>query len=930
MLFNSTVWICSLTSRPNLTYAEALESEKNARKWLKTFIPELKAPIIFVASLTKRTGISDLVDDIFNYVHVRFFKEECVFAIDKTTGKEIWRECQVLSILPPANTPPSQYDPIKVQYRVKRIDSDKPQMPWLVNGDQIRRRRINLTKDKLKLFLKQCVECNDKGQLTIKEACYTKYITDAGITRFGDIFVGKQPTFELSKVLLNKMKNEKNELKKKKKKTDDTKQPSISKFFSKDDAVLKKDKNENKVNKVSQKEAKEMAKSLKEEMLRKRLESEAKAAQLKKENEERERQLKMELLQLVQATVRNFNKMRNDLELQDQRMLPTAKPVKTLIPDKYFGDAIMVLEFICSFSSALEDKDKFPKGYSLAMLERSLLCREVAGPLSDIIQILLGTIFSLQMEEENEVEVNYMQPSYFTETKKTFSDAVRDATAVANWTTSKLSMALNLMPMDATTVTELLRLHLLMSGAQVDENCSRWRYQHRGGYENTDDPALLLRTKYPHILRALGSYTVYQLPTSDILKILHCLICQILTYSSIKDIIEERLENSSKSRTALKNSYQAQRKRENVLAAEKKELSEELKKKVDIFEGTPEELAKFKERLNTDLETKTKHLDYQADKAKELFNSEVLEMQQDIFSYQLYLGADRAFRSYWLFESVPGLFIEHLPFGGQCLETPVKNITELAYCSQQERYNYIKRMVSVKSNPAGNDKENKIDNLIEVKRVNGTEVKTDTTEIIKKDTVSQLELLMCTGQKDTCPVHNKHDANRVVWSYLQSEEEILALINSLNVRGVREKQLKEQLESEKDLILNHIKECPVNKLSVEPSDREQKIKELYATKSYVNANMNYPAGTEISVIVEQTLVDSILELEMSLTTGHLGTLNVQDRDAWREALAANDYDMQCDKLVWGANKQFSESKFIFLCLQFYYFFYKNRIHLSPL
>lgn len=73
------VWTCELTGRTNLTYAEALDSEKNARKMVKHFPEEIKIPTLMVAKKTKRTSINDMVDDVYNFINERYFIGETVF-----------------------------------------------------------------------------------------------------------------------------------------------------------------------------------------------------------------------------------------------------------------------------------------------------------------------------------------------------------------------------------------------------------------------------------------------------------------------------------------------------------------------------------------------------------------------------------------------------------------------------------------------------------------------------------------------------------------------------------------------------------------------------------------------------------------------------------------------------------------------------------
>ena len=94
--------------------------------------------------------------------------------------------------------------------------------------------------------------------------------------------------------------------------------------------------------------------------------------------------------------------------------------------------------------------------------------------------------------------------------------------------------------MDSLTVSEILRLHLISSGGGSSELRTKWRYQQRGGYSAADDPGVQLRQEDPHILHALAHSTVYELPIGDKMKIIKCLCHQILTYASIRDVLEEK------------------------------------------------------------------------------------------------------------------------------------------------------------------------------------------------------------------------------------------------------------------------------------------------------------------------------------------------------------------------------------------------------
>lgn len=102
ILVNSMVWSCEMTGKNNLTYAEALESEKHAIRSLKDFPMELKTPILFLASKTNRSSFADMSEDVFNFVRDRFFIGETVEAC---LEGDSWCEAHVLSVVAPKQQP---------------------------------------------------------------------------------------------------------------------------------------------------------------------------------------------------------------------------------------------------------------------------------------------------------------------------------------------------------------------------------------------------------------------------------------------------------------------------------------------------------------------------------------------------------------------------------------------------------------------------------------------------------------------------------------------------------------------------------------------------------------------------------------------------------------------------------------------------------
>lgn len=76
-----------------------MDSEKTARKLLRQFPSALRGPIILVASNTKRSALKELVDDVFNFVKDRYFKNEKLDVMNES-GRGC-RFCRIVDIVMP-------------------------------------------------------------------------------------------------------------------------------------------------------------------------------------------------------------------------------------------------------------------------------------------------------------------------------------------------------------------------------------------------------------------------------------------------------------------------------------------------------------------------------------------------------------------------------------------------------------------------------------------------------------------------------------------------------------------------------------------------------------------------------------------------------------------------------------------------------------
>lgn len=344
---------------------------------------------------------------------------------------------------------------------------------------------------------------------------------------------------------------------------------------------------------------------------------------------------------------------------------------------------------------------------------------------------------------------------------------------------------------------------------------------------------------------------------------------------------------------------------------------------MNASEGSVGDKKALKTKLTSDMEDSLKSLEMAGERAKSVYNDEVAKLRRDIFSYQMQLGSDRAHRTYWLFESLPGVFVmsPNRKTMGPCLQSaPIEQIPELAKCSLVERANVIKKITIDKM--GNNDKENKVANHADAQtKVNGIAKQSDLMEVDDATPELPTELLMCTGNQDSCPVHCIADEWK--WSFYASVKELDALIAALNPRGNRERLLKEQLNMDRELIVNHIQEANVLRLHVTDDRREECLAALSAMPLYAKANLGFPADATIPCVMEGTLVDLIVTLEVRMTDGHLGKLAVDDLDAWRNALTFAKDDGQSDDLCWGPDEAYNKRKFN--CFMIYHICFITRI-----
>ena len=358
---------------------------------------------------------------------------------------------------------------------------------------------------------------------------------------------------------------------------------------------------------------------------------------------------------------------------------------------------------------------------------------------------------------------------------------------------------------------------------------------------------------------------------------------------------------SAKAKHEFKMQRAAEKRRELKVNDEKKAIKEEYKIKLAEFVGSEREKEIFIKNSEKEIEEKLSQMDIQSQREKEKAMKELKQTTTKFFNHQVFLGTDRAFRNYFIYESLPGVFVEHdLTYSGKCVEHLIKNNFGLAHVTQEQRYAFIKQMV-LNDKSRNDDKENKLGTT----SLNGVAIETKANGIKKEEGVKQEELYMCSTDPKNCIVHFVDHPDHVSWSYYNTTEEIQQLIDSLNTRGFRERTLRENLELEKELICTYIENCPVEKLTVLLDDKEIKMNEIVKKRGrYDTANFNLEPGTDPSTIFDISLRENLLEFENRISLGYLGEIKVTNRMEWRKQIEDLSYKAMTDELTWGVGRTF--------------------------
>ncbi|XP_057344484.1 bromodomain adjacent to zinc finger domain protein 1A isoform X4 [Manis pentadactyla] len=830
-------------------------------------------------------------------------------------------------------------DPLLFKYKVQPTKKELYECA-IVKATQISRRKHLFSRDKLKLFLKQHCEPQD-GVIKIKASSLSTYkIAEQDFSYF---FPDDPPTFIFNPTNRRRGRPSKRvsqegsisskqtvagHRNKATKERDKLLKQEELKSLAFEKAKLKKEKADALEAKKKEKEDKEkkkeeLKKIVEEERLKKKEEKE----RLKIEREKEREKLREEKRKYMEY-LKQWSKPREDMECDDLKELPEPTPVKTRLPPEIFGDALMVLEFLNAFGELFDLQDEFPEGVTLEVLEEALVGNDSEGPLCELLFFFLTAIFQAIAEEEEEVakeQITDADTKDLTEALDEDADPTKSAlSAVASlaaaWPQLHQGCSLKSLDLDSCTLSEILRLHILASGADVTSANAKYRYQKRGGFDATDDACMELRLSNPSLVKKLSSTSVYDLTPGEKMKILHALCGKLLTLVSARDFIEDYVDILRQAKQEFRElkAEQHRKEREEAAARIRKRKEEKLKEQEQKMKEKQEKLKEDEQRNSAadisvgeeereDFDTSTESKEIER---KELDQDTVTEDEDDPGSHKRGQRGKRGQNGYKEFtrqeevnceireplttDEEEALKQEHQRKEKELLEKiqsaiACTNIFPLGRDRMYRRYwtfhsipgLFIEEDYSGLTEDMLLPRPSSFQNNVQSE---DPQVSTKTGASLTSESTSSIDQGLCDDSvqlpKPVCK------PNR--WCFYSSCEQLDQLIEALNSRGYRESALKETLLQEKNRICTQLVHFSEEKLHF--SDKPQTDGKPTYSRGRVSSACD-PSQMSAERQLELRLRDFLLDIEDRIYQGTLGAIKVTDRHTWRSALESGRYEL---------------------------------------
>eukprot|EP00058_Branchiostoma_floridae_P024695 XP_002610185.1 hypothetical protein BRAFLDRAFT_216893 [Branchiostoma floridae] len=855
-------------------------------------------------------------------------------------------------------------NPDLFQYWVQPLESPNKE-PFMAKADHICRKKGLFTRDKNKLFLKMhCVPGNGFWVVKVSDLAKANLRT----LNFSRYWPGPLPQFSSSPIKTKEPKKRSfssegesasssqdspkkkkkpegtSAEKKKKEKKKDKKQKEVKPVMEKPPKLSKEEREQ--IQAEIKKKRDEQKAAMKEELKKKKEEEK----EIKRKQKEADRVARMEAMRKQMEEMKEqrriqkeqWLKPRDDMQCDDLKDLPVPTPVKTKLPTELFGDTAMVLEFLSVFKDLLGTEEEFTDGLSLEWLEDSILETRPDGGLADVLRFLLSCIFQFQDAEDEEAADEGKKEHEGATTASTTEGVDEDedptlsalsaaATLAAAWPVLHQGTSLRELPLEGTSLSEVLRLHLLSSGSRPSSNRAKFWYQQRGGYTPTDDPGIEFRMNEPKVLKTLANGNVFDLEPVQKLKILSTLCNQLLVYVTARDFIDDRYEEMRGAQKEVKASQLAERQWEREVAADRfrRRQEERMKQREKMLKLQQEREERLRREENMPVNGEDKNGVNKTDlNTSGDSNKENLEKK----------GEDKKVRvdddTGEVMEVDKSLSAEEEEEKKRKQEEEEERKEEERQKKeefQQKEHDLLKKVAEATARysiaPLGRDRGYRrywvfhslgglfvedCDDSVPPELLVPTEQKSNssTTTAAADSEVQQTaaptsdsveNMAVEEGQHEAADVEKASGVGKIHWAFYSTSEELEGLLQGLNTRGYREGALREILSQEKSRIQEAMQQCSVEDLTfvAEPEPAEVSVQPSRAAKQKAVAVA--VADSSAAQALELALRDQILTMEDQIWQGTLGAIKVvTDRPAWRDAIEQGSYDCQCEKLTWGS------------------------------
>ena len=561
-----------------------------------------------------------------------------------------------------------------------------------------------------------------------------------------------------------------------------------------------------------------------------------------------------------------------DSNFRDLLRIPTPTAFHTHLSVETFSRAVSILEFFRSLGKHLEhDSSMSWHTLTFQQLEQVLTSHTHEGLFFKLLNFLIRSLFFLQEQQEYEqypgldnlYDKSKPIPTVAEGDNDESGSTLADVTSYRCliWSAVYLGCGLSEVRIDSCTISEVLRLYFISSGGNpYSFDRKMHRIMRRGNYTDRDNPCVSFTLDHSDIIEALENTCVFDLSEDYKCVILETLCTQLLTCVFMRGAIEESACEAKQLRKQIRS-----------LSSGKK------KKKKRNSISKPEVAVAGEDMAVGELSS------------RESCFRELTSANASLRS--VLLGRDRFHSRYWLFQCLPGIFVEPMVSTEEPLpdevtdmmqqyQTIESNILEQTETVCEESLNsgagisddyQISLENIVVNNPAldlyTQDKQ------IEIVRIYVPESSQE-EEIPQQQHQQPLDMTMDNESPlEPAKYPARENDLETNWCCYSTASEIDKLYTSLNKRGIRESHLLENIDKYKMVILDRIENFSEESLNSPTDDTDAKHDKPGALVANTEQASEY---------LELALREQILDLEEKVYTSGFGALPRVERSVWRE------------------------------------------------